>query len=118
MCQPFGNRNDEWFRYVVNDSGEREYQNIRRYRSFNHSYPELRHWWAKRAAEAAKHPSIDGIFIDKATDNNFELIDEDGDLTAGEGRVRSYGYEYTRSFKHVSVRLNVQTNEAKLEWHD
>ena len=82
--------NDEWFRYVVNDSGEREYQNIRRYRSFNHSYPELRHWWAKRAAEAAKHPSIDGIFIDKATDNNFELIDEDGDLTAGEGRVRSY----------------------------
>lgn len=82
--------NDEWFRYVVNDSGEREYQNIRRYRSFNHSYPELRHWWAQRAAEAAKHPSIDGIFIDKATDNNCELIDEDGDLTDGEGRVRSY----------------------------
>ncbi len=82
--------NDEWFRYVVNDSGEREYQNIRRYRSFNHSYPELRHWWVKRAAEAAKHPHIDGIFIDKATDNNFELNDETGKLTDGEGHVRSY----------------------------
>ena len=82
--------NDQWFRYILNDSGEREYQNIRRYKSFNHSHPELRTWWVRRAAEAIERPCIDGIFIDKATDRGFELIDEDGRLTNGEGHVRSY----------------------------
>jgi hypothetical protein len=33
------------------------------------------------------------------------------------GPPRKNGYEYTRSFEHVDVRLNVETNEARLQWH-
>ncbi|MCX7013820.1 MAG: putative glycoside hydrolase [Candidatus Sumerlaeota bacterium] len=95
--------NDEWFRYTVNDLGEQEPQNIRRYRSFNHSYPELRQWWVKVAADAASHPRIDGIFVDKATDLGFELIDEDGRLTGGEGHVRSYCGLVSAAPKHSLI---------------
>ncbi len=113
----FGNYNgghptdDEWFRYVMNDSGEREYQNIRKYRSFNHSHPQLRQWWARRATEAMQRPYIDGVFIDKATDRNFELVDEDGRMTDGEGHVRSYVGLFRAAPKNALIIGNTLRNE-------
>ena len=113
----FGNYNgghptdDEWFRYVMNDSGEREYQNIRKYRSFNHSHPQLRQWWIRRAAEAMQRPYIDGVFIDKATDRNFELVDEDGRMTDGEGHVRSYVGLFRAAPKNSLIIGNTLRNE-------
>ncbi|MCX7013819.1 MAG: putative glycoside hydrolase [Candidatus Sumerlaeota bacterium] len=33
------------------------------------------------------------------------------------GPPKKNGYEYTRSFEHVNVWLNVETNESRLDWH-
>jgi hypothetical protein len=103
--------NDEWFKYILNDQGDRVDQKIRKYRSFNHSYAELRDWWVRRAAEAAKHPAIDGIFVDKATDSNYELVDEDGKLTDGEGHVRSYVSLFRAAPKNSLIIGNTLRNE-------
>jgi hypothetical protein len=103
--------NEEWFKYTLNDDEEREEDTIRKYQSFNHSYPELRDWWAKRAADAAKHPAIDGIFIDKASDESAELVDEDGNLTDGTGHVRSYVGLFRAAPKNALIIGNTLRNE-------
>lgn len=103
--------NDEWLKYHINDEGEQEDDDIRKYRSFNHSYPELRQWWAKVGAGAAKHPCIDGIFVDKASDQGFALIDKDGKLTGGEGHVRSYCDLVNAAPKNSLIIGNTLRNE-------
>ncbi|VGO13176.1 hypothetical protein PDESU_01730 [Pontiella desulfatans] len=80
----------EWNKYTLDENGDRVYDMIRAYYSYNHDYPEMSEWWVDLAVEMAAQPEIDGVFIDKAG-GNYPYLGEDGQFQSPvTGSEKSY----------------------------